>query len=159
MVSIKSECPPITCNINSYRTLCCKLVSLSPATCHIRLPSSSPLPLQPSCPSSYICPRPPFKSFCSSSYFLSQERASFFAPRASLIASSASFLAPISRAFCLRINTKAPSNATPNGAPTPNPTAAGLLDDDGEAWHVLGLEEATTVVGGAIVDVTVIVDM
>ena len=70
--------------------------------------------------------------------------------------SAASLLASSSRLRCLHIKAAAPSNASPNGAPTPTPTAIGSLDEDGGLGHIVRFEEVAAVVEGAAVDVTVI---
>ena len=70
--------------------------------------------------------------------------------------SLAALLASSSRLRCLHIKAAAPSNASPNGTPTPTPTTIGSLDDDGELGHVVTFEEVAAVVEGAAVDVTVI---
>ena len=70
--------------------------------------------------------------------------------------SLAALLAFSSRLRCLHIKAAAPSNASPNGAPTPTPTAIGSLVEDGELGHVVRFEEVAAVVKGPAVDVTVI---
>lgn len=70
--------------------------------------------------------------------------------------SLASSLASSSRLRCLHIKAAAPINASPNGAPTPTPTATGSLDEHDELGHAVRFEEEAAVVEGAAVDVTVI---
>ena len=70
-----------------------------------------------------------------------------------------SLLAPSSRVLCLHIRPKTLSNASPDDAPTPTPTAIVLLDEDGDSWQAAGFDEVAAIVDGAAVDVPVTVIM